>query len=39
MFQFYFDGIVDGLNTKRFEVFKEASDPILNAIKTFPFES
>ena len=35
IFRSYFDGIVDGLNIKRCEIFKEDSDPILNAIKTF----
>ena len=35
LFRFYFDGIVDGLNIKHCEIFKNQNDPILNAIKTF----
>ena len=35
IFQFQFDGIVDGLNIKSCEISKEHSDPMLNAIKTF----
>ena len=35
IFQSYFDGIVDGLNIKRWKISKKHSDPILNAIITF----
>ena len=35
IFRSHFDGIVDGLNIKRYEVFKEHSDLILSAIRTF----
>ena len=35
LFRFYFDGIVDGLNIKHCEIFKNQNDPILTAIKTF----
>ena len=34
-FQFYFDGIVDGINIKYFEISKEHSGRIVNSNKTF----
>ena len=35
IFRSYFDGIVDRINIKRFEISKEHSHPILNANKSF----
>ena len=35
IFRSYLDGIVDSLNIKRCEIYKEHIDPKLNAIKTF----
>ena len=35
IFQFYFAGIVDCFNIKRYEISKEHSDPIIFAIKNF----
>lgn len=35
IFQFYFEGTIDGLNIERSETSKEHSHPIVNAAKIF----
>ena len=35
IFQFYFEGIIDGLIIERCETLKKQSDPTVNAAKIF----